>query len=76
MVFVYRNALDKEEGEEVRSWGNMRVRVCRGSYKLEYEGGTEEVVWRGQRRNDEAYAALVEGQSRRGEERKRSRYLK
>ena len=53
--------------------GKLGIRVSLGSYKLFYEAGTEETVWR--RRGREEEAAVWANASAREEERRRSRWL-
>ncbi|KAI9057085.1 hypothetical protein FKP32DRAFT_1584352 [Trametes sanguinea] len=71
-AFLKRNMPDGvEEGKdgEVRGEHGLRVQIQRGTYKLLYERGTEDVVWR--RRGREGMRTLHERALAREEERRR-----
>ncbi|KAI0066497.1 hypothetical protein BV25DRAFT_1868189 [Artomyces pyxidatus] len=74
-LFVKRHLApgDSSGGSEVRTEGEVAIRISLGTYKLFYEAGTEECVWR--RRSEEEERTLRERAAAREEERRRTPWM-
>ncbi|PFH52285.1 hypothetical protein AMATHDRAFT_74340 [Amanita thiersii Skay4041] len=71
---IFRTVRGSEGDKRAKGENKMRIRIRRGTYKIEYEEGSDEMEWRIQgeegRKEEEERAAVRE------EERRRSRILK
>lgn len=74
-LFIFRNLMDGESGkEDVESSLALNIRVSLGTYKIFYEAGKEDFVFR--RRTDEDEQMLLGRATAREEERRRSKWLR